>query len=60
VCRRLSAFVAHYHDDRRQLRLRKNTPSMRVAVSKPNGDSEIIGHPRIGDLQHRYEWRQAA
>ncbi len=58
--RLLSEFVAYYHDDRTHLGLGKNTPSMRVVASKPNGDAEIVGHPRLGGLHHRYEWRQAA
>ena len=58
--RLLSEFVAYYHDDRTHLGLGKGTPSIRVAASKPNGSAEIVGHPRIGGLHHRYEWRQAA
>jgi len=58
--RLLSEFVAYYHDDRTHLGLGKGTPSMRVPASKPNGDAEIAGHPRIGGLHHRYEWRQTA
>ena len=60
IHRLLSEFVAYYHDDRTHLGLGKSTPAMRVPASKPNGDAEIVGHPRIGDLHHRYEWRQAA
>jgi hypothetical protein len=58
--RLLAEFVAYYHDDRTHLGLSKSTPSMRAANSKPNGTAEIVGHPRIGGLHHRYEWRQAA
>ena len=58
--RLLSEFRAYDHDDRTHLGLGKSTPAMRVPASKPNGDAEIVGHPRIGDLHHRYEWRQAA
>jgi len=58
--RLLSEFVAYYHDDRTHLGLGKSTPSSRTATSKPNRDAEIVGHPRIGGLHHRYEWRQAA
>jgi len=58
--RLLSEFVAYYHDDRTHLGLGKGTPSMRRATSKPSSDAEIVGHPRIGGLHHRYEWRQAA
>jgi hypothetical protein len=58
--RLLSQVVAYYHDDRTHLGLSKGTPSMRLAISKPTGDAEIDGHPRIGGIHHRYEWRQAA
>ena len=58
--RLLSEFVAYYHDDRTHLGLGKNTPSRRAVASKPNGDAEIVGHPRIGGLHRRYGWRQAA
>jgi len=58
--RLFSEFVAYYHDDRTHLGLSKGTPSMRAATSKPSSDAEIVGHPRIGGLHHRYEWRQAA
>jgi len=58
--RLLSEFVAYDHDDRTHLGLSKGTPSMRAANSKPNRDVQIVGHPRIGGLHHRYEWRQAA
>ena len=58
--RLLSEFVTYYDDDRTHLGLAKSTPSMRTATSKPHRDAEIVGHPRIGGLHHRYEWRQAA
>ena len=58
--RLLSEFVAYYHDDRTHLALGKSTPTMRTATSNPSSDAEIVGHPRVGGLHHRYEWRQAA
>jgi putative transposase len=58
--RLLCEFVAYYHDNRTHLGLSKGAPSMRVAISKPIGDAEIVGYPQIGGLNHRYEWRQAA
>jgi len=51
--RLLSEFVAFGHDERTHLALGKSTPSMRTATSKPNGDAEIVGHPRIGGLHQR-------
>jgi hypothetical protein len=58
--RLLSEFVAYYHDDRTHLGLGEGTPSMRTATSRPSSDAEIVGHPRLGGVHHRYEWRQAA
>ena len=58
--RLLSEFLAYYHDDRTHLGVGKGTPSMRTATSNPHRDAAIVGHPRIGGLHHRYEWRQAA
>ena len=58
--RLLSEFVAYYHDDRTHLGLGRSTPSMRASAARPNDNAEVVGHPRIGDLHHRYEWRQAA
>lgn len=58
--RLLSELAAYYHDDRTHLGLGKSTPSIRAAASRPDGNAEIVGRQRIGGLQHRYEWRQAA
>ncbi len=58
--RLLSEFVGYYHDDRTHLGLGKGTPSMRTATSKPSSDAEIVDHPRLGGVHHRYEWPQAA
>jgi hypothetical protein len=58
--RLLSKLVAYYHDDRTHLGLGKGAPSMRTATSKPSSDAVIVGHPRLGGVHRRYEWRQAA
>ena len=58
--RLFAEFVAYYHDDRTHLGLGKSTPSMRAATARPNDNAEVVGHPRIGALHHRYAWRQAA
>lgn len=49
-----------FPDDRTHLGLGKGTPSMRTAVAKPFGSTEVVALPRIGGLHHRYEWRKAA
>ena len=35
-------------------------PDRRVVTSKPSPNARVIALPRVGGLQHRYEWRQAA
>ena len=58
--RLLSELVAYYHDDRTHLGLSKGTPSIRKPAAKPIGIAEVIAHPRIGGLHHRYDWPEAA
>ena len=58
--RPIAELVAYDHDDRAHLGLAKGTPSMRKAVAKPIGDTEVVAYPRIGGLHHRYDWRETA
>jgi len=58
--RLLTSYVAYYHEDRCHLTLGKDTPNSRVVTSKPSPNARVIALPRVGGLQHRYEWRQAA
>ena len=53
-------FVAYYHKDRCQLGLEKDAPAPRGVTPQPSADARVVGIPRVGGLQHRYEWRQAA
>ncbi len=59
--RRLIAdFVAYYNEDRCHLALNKDPPDPRPKQARPSCDAEVIAIPRVGDIHHRYEWRDAA
>jgi hypothetical protein len=53
-------FVAYYHQDRCHLGLEKDAPEHRGVMPQPSPCARVVGLPRVGGLQHRYEWRQAA
>jgi transposase InsO family protein len=53
-------FLAHYHDDRCHLGLEKDAPEPRVVTPQPSPGARVVGLPRVGGLQHRYEWQAAA
>lgn len=58
--RLLAEYVRYYHQDRCHSTLGKDTPDGRVVFTRPSPDAQVIGLARVGGLQHRYEWRQAA
>ena len=58
--RLLAEFVVYYHEDRCHLALSKDTPDGRVVTVKPSAGARVVALARVGGLQHRYEWRQAA
>jgi hypothetical protein len=37
-----------------------DSPVGRPAESRPSAGAKVIGLPRVGDLHHRYTWREAA
>jgi len=53
-------FVAYYHDDRCHLGLHKDAPEPRVVTPRPSPGARVVAQPRVGGLQHRYEWQAAA
>jgi transposase InsO family protein len=53
-------YLAYYHDDRTHIGLEKQTPANRPIESYPNQPCTPRALPRIGGLQHRYTWSQAA
>jgi hypothetical protein len=48
------------HDDRCHLGLHKDAPEPRVVTPQHSPCARVVALPRVGGLQHRYEWRQAA
>jgi len=58
--RLLAEYVRYHHEDRGHLALGKDTPDGRVLSTKPSADAQVVALPRVGGLQHRYEWRLAA
>ena len=53
-------FVTYYHEDRCHLGLDKDAPEPRAVTPQPSPRARVVALPRVGGLQHRYEWRQAA
>jgi len=53
-------FVNYYHQDRCHLGLGKDAPEPRVVTPQPQLSARVVAFPRVGGLQHRYEWREAA
>ena len=59
--RRLIGDYIHYHEqDRIHDSLDKDTPNRRPVEPKPATCAGVISLRRLGGLQHRYVWRQAA
>ena len=52
--------VTYYHEDRCHLGLDKDAPEPRAVTPQPSPRARVVALPRVGGLQHRYEWRQAA
>ncbi|MCP4756574.1 MAG: transposase [Proteobacteria bacterium] len=53
-------YVAYYNDERCHLSLDRDSPSGRAVQTKPSETGKVASLPRLGGLQHRYEWRSAA
>jgi hypothetical protein len=52
--------VSYYHQDRIHDSLEKDTPNRRPVEPKPSPDAVVISNARLGGLQHRHSWREAA
>ncbi len=53
-------YLAYYHDGRTHVTQDESTPAIRLVAVRPNGTSAIRSQPRIGGLDHRYSWSEAA
>jgi transposase InsO family protein len=58
--RMIREYVRYYREDRIHDSLAKDAPNRRAIEPKPAADGTVISLPRLGGLQHRYAWRQAA
>jgi hypothetical protein len=56
----LRSFVRYYHTDRCHMGLDGDAPDGRSVTPRPSPTAKVISLPRVGGLQHRYEWRDAA
>jgi hypothetical protein len=57
--RLLRDHVACYNAERVHTQLR-DSPAGRPTEIGPSPDAQLVGLPRLGGLQHRYVWREAA
>jgi hypothetical protein len=58
--RLLREYVKYYNNDRCHLTLDRNTPKGRAVQQKPSEAAKVIPISRLGGLQHKYEWQEAA
>ena len=56
----VNEFVTYYHADRCHLGLQKDAPEPRAVTPQPSARARVVALPRVGGLQHRYAWREAA
>jgi transposase InsO family protein len=56
----LRSYLEYYHEDRPHLGLAKDAPDLRPVTRRPSPTAKVVALPRVGGLQHRYEWREAA
>jgi len=60
LCRILREYVRYHHDDRLHDSLAKDAPNRRVVEQRPDVNANVVSMARLGGLQHRYGWGQAA
>ena len=58
--RLLIEYVKYYNNDRCHLTLDRDTPKGRAVEQKPSEAAKVISISRLGGLQHKYEWQEAA
>jgi len=58
--RLLKKYIVYYHRDRCHLALNRNTPKRREIQKRPREPAKVISLSRLGGLQHRYQWKDAA
>jgi transposase InsO family protein len=60
LLRLMRDYVSYHHPDRVHDSLEKDTPDKRAIEPKPAASANVASMPRLGSLQHRYSWREAA
>ena len=60
LVRLMRLYISYYHEDRCHLGLDKDTPNSRPVTPRPSPTAKVVALPRVGELHHRYEWRDAA
>ncbi len=60
LVRLVRCYISYYHEDRSHLALAKDTPHKRPVTSRPSCTAKVVALPRVGELHHRYAWREAA
>ena len=58
--RLIREYLAYHHEDRIHDSLKKDTPNRRPVERRPSTAAEVVSSARLGGLQHRYSWREAA
>lgn len=58
--RLLREYVGYYSEDRCHIALEKDAPDLRPVQPRPSGRARVVSHGRVGGLDHRYAWREAA
>jgi len=53
-------YRAYHQEDRIHDALGKDTPNLRPVEKKPSTEATVISSDRLGGLNHRYSWREAA
>lgn len=59
LIRLVHSYLTYYHDDRVHLELNKDT-NKRPVTPRPSATATVVALPRVGGLNHRAEWREAA
>jgi hypothetical protein len=60
LVRLIRSYLEYYHGDRPHLGLAKDAPDRRSVTPRPSPAAKVVALPRVGGLNHRYEWREAA
>ena len=58
--RLMREYVDYYNKDRCHLSLDRNSPLGREPQKKTSKSAKVISISKIGGIQHRYEWKEAA